>query len=114
LLVGAGGYRARGRLYRGIISPTLRQYVMLGDPSNQTDNVSNRPVEGQGVDNSGHPIRADDRWVFTEDNPDRELYPAAGLAAGSRALRAFNPELSREALAAARALFAGAIDRSSD
>jgi endoglucanase len=114
LLSVVGGYRAMGRLYRGIISPTLRQYVMLGDPSNQTDNVSNRPVEGQGVDNNGHPIRADDRWVFTEDNPDRELYTAAGLAAGSRALRTFNPELSRAALAAARALFAGAIDRSSD
>ena len=114
LLSVVGGYRALGRLYRGIISPSLRQYVRMGDPSNQTDNVSNRPVEGLGVDNNGNPISADDRWVFTEENPRRELYTAAGLAAGSRAMRTFNPDLSREALAAAQALLAGAIDRSDD
>jgi hypothetical protein len=114
LLTVVGGYRALGRLYRGIISPSLRQYVSMGDPSTQTDNVSNRPVEGLGVDNNGNPVRADDRWVFTEDNPGRELYTAAGLAAGSRAMRVFNPALSREALAAALALLAGAIDRSDD
>jgi hypothetical protein len=34
-----GGYRALGRLYRGIISPTLRQYTHLGDFAAQTDNV---------------------------------------------------------------------------
>jgi hypothetical protein len=26
-----GGYESLGRLYRGIIEPTLRQYVFLGD-----------------------------------------------------------------------------------
>jgi len=114
LLSVVGGYRALGRLYRGIISPSLRQYALIGDPSTQTDNVPGRPVEGLGVDNNGNPISADDRWVFTEDNPGRELQTAAGLAAGSRAIRSFNPALSREALAAAQALFAGAIDRSDD
>ena len=32
------GYRSLGRLYRGIICPTLRQYVVQGDPANATDN----------------------------------------------------------------------------
>src|SRR5690606_41151803 len=32
-----GGYRALGRLYRGIIAPTLRQYVFLGDGAEMTD-----------------------------------------------------------------------------
>ncbi|MDQ4086861.1 MAG: glycoside hydrolase family 9 protein [Pseudomonadota bacterium] len=114
LLSVLGGYRALGRLYRGIISPSLRQYVLLGDPSVQTDNVFRRPVEGPGLDNNGNPIRADDRWVFTEDNPGRELHTAAGLAAASRVLRESNPELSREALAAAEALTAAAIERSED
>ena len=41
---------------------------------------------------------SDDRWVFTEDNPARELMTAAHLACISRALADFNPELSREAL----------------
>src|SRR5690606_5123833 len=38
LLTVVGGYKALGRLYRGIIVPTLTQYVMGGDFSGQTDN----------------------------------------------------------------------------
>ena len=34
-----GGYRTLGRFYRGIISPTLRQYTHLGDFAAQTDGV---------------------------------------------------------------------------
>ena len=34
-----GGYRALGRLYRGIICNDLRQYVLLGDAGSMTDNV---------------------------------------------------------------------------
>ena len=111
LLSVLGGYRAMGRLYRGIIDPSLRQYVMLGDGSLQTDNAFKRPVDDLGVDNNGNPIRWDDRWVFTEDNPDRELYTAGGLAAAGRALKASNPELAAEAIAAARDLTLKAIDR---
>ena len=33
------GYESLGRLYRGIIEPTLRQYVFLGDGALMTDNV---------------------------------------------------------------------------
>ena len=114
LLSVLGGYRAMGRVYRGIISPTLRQYVHLGDAATMSDNVFQRPVEGLGLDGNGDPVRADDRWVFTEDNPGRELRVAGGLAAASRVLRVGNPELAQETLAAAEALFAGAIDRSND
>ena len=49
--------------------------------------------------------------MFTEDNPGRELQVAGGLAAAARVLRESNPDLAREALAAAEALFAAAIDR---
>lgn len=106
------GWRAMGRLYRGIIEPSLRQYVHLGDAATMTDNVFQRPVEGMGNDNEGNPIAADDRWVFTEDNPQRELHAAAGLAAAARVLREHNPELAREALEAARAIYAGSFERS--
>jgi hypothetical protein len=95
-----GGYRALGRLYRGIIVPTLPQYVLLGDASVQTDN---RLDAG--------PRTRDDRWVFTEDNPDRELYVAGGLAAAARVLRGFDDALAAEALATARALYRGAYPR---
>ena len=85
-----GGWKALGRLYRGIIASSLRQYVMLGDAAAMTE---------------GQPGDADDRWVFTEDNPARELTTAAHLAAISKALAGFSPSLSAEALATARKLF---------
>ncbi len=85
-----GGWKALGRLYRGIICNDLRQYVQLGDAAAMTDNV---------------PGNSDDRWVFTEDNPGRELTTAAHLSAISRALTGFNDELARDALQAARELF---------
>lgn len=112
LLSVVGGWRAMGRVYRGIIEPTHRQYVMLGEAANQTDNVFRKPLEGLGKDNAGQPIRADDRWVFTEDNPDRELYVAAGLAAASRVMKTYDRKLAADSLAAARDLTSKAFDRS--
>ena len=85
-----GGWKALGRLYRGIICNDLRQYVMLGDAAAMTDH---------------RPGNSDDRWVFTEDNPGRELTTAAQLSAVSRALTGFNDELARDALQAAKELF---------
>ena len=85
-----GGWKALGRLYRGIIAANLRQYVLLGDASAMTDGI---------------PGGEDDRWVFTEDNPARELSTAAHLAAVSRALADFNHTLAAEALETARTLF---------
>lgn len=85
-----GGYRSLGRLYRGIICNDLRQYVLLGDSASMTDGISGN---------------ADDRWVFTEDNPPRELTIAAHLAAASRALKGFNDTLSAQALEAAQELY---------
>ena len=85
-----GGWKALGRLYRGIIASNLRQYVMLGDAAVMTDSV---PGDG------------DDRWVSTEDNPARELSTAAHLAAVSRTMADHNPALAAEALETARTLF---------
>ncbi|MDR3690596.1 MAG: glycoside hydrolase family 9 protein [Fimbriimonas sp.] len=85
-----GPFRALGRLCRGIIEPTLRQYVHLGDACTVTDNVTGTP---------------DDRWVFTEENPRRELSVSGALAAASRVLSGFNDGLASECLAAAEALY---------
>jgi len=85
-----GAYRALGRLYRGIICNDLRQYVLLGDAGAMTDGIIGN---------------ADDRWVFTEDNPNRELTTAAGLAAVSRVLKGFNDTLSVQSLEAAREIY---------
>ncbi len=101
LLSVLGGYRSLGRLYRGIICNDLRQYVMLGDAASMTDNKwANHPGPGD-----------DDRWVFTEENPHRELYVSAGLAAASRGLKEANPKLADESLQAAKAIYAAAADK---
>lgn len=84
-------YLALGRLYRGIITNNLRQYVLLGDASAMTD---------------GKIGNEDDRWIFTEDNPSREMSTAAQLAATSRVLREFNDTLSVHCLNISREIFA--------
>ncbi|HQU70645.1 MAG TPA: glycoside hydrolase family 9 protein [Calditrichia bacterium] len=105
LLSIVGGYRNLGRLYRGIICPDLRQYVLLGDGSVMTDNLNFdstlRPGEMLGQ-RSG---RNDDRRVFTEENPGRELYVAACLAAAVRVMQNYNRDLSRETLAIAEKIW---------
>ena len=85
-----GGYRNLGRLYRGIICSDLRQYVLLGDGSVMTDGI---------------PGNEDDRWVFTEDNPPRELTTAAQTAACARVLRGFNDGLADACLKTAEELY---------
>jgi hypothetical protein len=76
-------YQELGRLYRGIICNSLREYAMLGDAAAMTD---------------GKPGNSDDRWIFTENNPQRALSTAAQLAGAARVLRGFNDELSRECI----------------
>jgi len=83
VLTVVAGYRALGRLYRGIIENNLRDYVLLGDSASHLE----------------------PRWVFTEDNPQRELSTAAHLAAAARTLKGFNDELSAQALEAACELY---------
>ena len=83
-------YQALGRLYRGIICSTLRQYAMLGDASAMTDGV---------IGND------DDRWIFTEDNSFRAISTSAQLAGTARALRGFNDKLAQECLDIAADLY---------
>jgi len=101
-----GGYKSLGRLYRGIICPTLRQYVLLGDAADMTDNTFFDATQAPGkIPPVGLPGSPDDRWVFTEDNPEREIEVAAGLAAASRALKGYNDALSDECLQTAKELW---------
>lgn len=90
VLTVVGGYRSLGRLYRGIIANDVRQYVLLGDAANMT---------------AGKIGDDDDRWVFTEENPQRELMTAAHLACAARVLRGFNDSLADDALEVAEELF---------
>ena len=83
-------YQALDRLYRGIICNSLRQYAMLGDAAAMTDGIIGN---------------ADDRWIFTEENPMRAISTAAELAGAARVLRGFNDELGEECLDIAKTLF---------
>jgi endoglucanase len=109
-----GGYHAMGRLYRGMQDPSLRIYTHLGDAATMTDNQVFHDTDGAALkilaDAAVHGAQAepkigtlpplgsvgspDDRWVFTEENPGRELNTAGGLAAASRALRGYNDALA--------------------
>ncbi|MGD1007864.1 MAG: cellulase N-terminal Ig-like domain-containing protein, partial [Ignavibacteriaceae bacterium] len=92
LLFIVGGYESMGRFFRGIQEATLHQYVLLGEAANATDNLIYKPDEKDPVLNN--PLPEDDRLVFTEENPARELQTAKVLAAAKRVLDKYNPELS--------------------
>ena len=128
-----GGYHHLGRLYRGIIAPSLRQYVHLGDGATQTDNkvFDNPEQKAKAVKINGlwykkvanrysntfdpelnldmvevFAPELDDRLVFTNTNPAHQLLGAAALATASRVLKVYNPVLSKECIEAAEALYA--------
>jgi hypothetical protein len=99
LLSIVGGYRSMGRFYRGIIEPTIRQYVLLGDATNISDNKPfNASEAGSNIPAVGLPGSPDDRWVFTEDNPGRSLQVASGLAAAARVMKGYNDTLAQQCL----------------
>ena len=125
------GHKALGRLYRGIIVPSLHQYTHLGDAATMTDNKvftddaersamkvhmdyakrgDQREPDMGGLPPLGYDGSADDRWVFTENNPMHEYWTAAGLAAASRALRGYNDELADDCLRIAKDVYLKAED----
>ena len=134
------GYRQFGRLYRGIICPTLRQYVLLGDGSTMTDGkvfddpeakakaanieelwykkVANRYSKIFDPELNAHEIQVyipdlDDRLVFTDEKADLQLAGATGLAAAARVLKGYNDELAAECLTVAEALYEANKNQSS-
>ncbi len=111
LLSVLGGYHALGRLYRGIQDINLQQYTLLGDVSTNTDGLIYDPKLKPWQRTATTSGKKDDRLVFTENNPNREVQVAAELAAASVALRKFNPKMAADALNVARKLDAGSFAR---
>ena len=99
------GYKNMGRLYRGIIEGDKRQYILLGDGSTMTDGLFYDDKLKTGERTGRNSSVPDDRWVFTEDNPSRELTTAAHLAAVARDLKGFNDDLSNQCLEIAKAIY---------
>lgn len=101
-----GGYENMGRLYRGIICNSLRQYVMLGDASSMTDDLKYNPKLAEDEKTGTESGKLDDRFVFTEENAGREYSAVEGLAAAARVLKGYNDELAARALNAAEEIYA--------
>jgi endoglucanase len=89
-------YESIGRSYRGIQDRSLQQYVHLGDASTVTDNLVYEENKRDCI--LGRALPNDDRMVFTENNPWRELYTAQALAAACRVLKTYDPELAGRCL----------------
>lgn len=100
-----GGYKGLGRFYRGIIVPTLPQYVLIGEETNSTDNLFYDPTLGPNQRTASHSGLKDDRLVFTEENAGHEYKGIAALAIAGRVLRKQNPALAKESIDAAEALW---------
>jgi hypothetical protein len=100
-----GGYRALGRVYRGIIVPTLPQYVLLGDTVTVTDNLRFDSSLQPGARTASHSAVPDDRWVFTEQNAGHEYKAVAAMAIAGRVLRGYNDTLAAASTGAAEELF---------
>jgi hypothetical protein len=100
-----GGYRAMGRVYRGMQEATLEQYVLLGDQTNATDNLFYNPKMNSDERSGAESGKPDDRLLFTEQNPSHEYKAIAALAAAGRVLKTTKPALAQECTAASEALW---------
>jgi endoglucanase len=134
-------HRAFGSLGVGVIVPTLRQYVHLGDPATQTDNCAARAsaartraarIQGlwykkvanryskvfdpeENLDEIEEVVPdLDDRLAFAQFNPPRQVFCAAGLALAARVLKGYNKTLAAQCLRTAEALWAANKDRTED
>ncbi|MBP7505722.1 MAG: glycoside hydrolase family 9 protein, partial [Prolixibacteraceae bacterium] len=67
------------------------------------------PLLKEGEKTGSESWKGDDRWVFTEVNPGRELEVARALAAASRVMKGYDDGLSARALKAAEEIYAVVI-----
>jgi len=100
-----GSYKNLGQMYRGIIVPTLEQYVILGDTVNDTDNWFHDDALKGDAHTATHSAKADDRWLFTEKNASHHFKGVSALAIAARVMKTYHPALSKESLEASEALW---------
>jgi hypothetical protein len=106
-----GGYKGLGRLYRGMINPTRKQYSLQGDGSAQTDNLIFSRDLPEDAKTAYQSSVMDDNWVFTEDNARHEFTGVASLASAARVLKSWRPGMAGECLQAAEDLFMNASQK---
>ena len=99
-----------GHMARGIVAPVLDQYHHLGDAATITDGLPYNPTLGPLESDGKSSGRIDDRWVFTNRNPNLDIQTAASLAGASRTLKGYNDDLSARALKEAKRLLREATE----
>ena len=95
-----------GHMAQTLSNSVLDNYHHLGDAASITDGLHYDPrlkpyEKSADGKSSGTP---DDMWAFTTRNPGRDLQAATMFAAASRALKGYNDDLSRRALAQSKRL----------
>jgi len=95
-----------GHMAQTLSNSVLDNYHHLGDAASITDGLHYDPhlrpyQKSADGKSSGTP---DDMWAFTTRNPYLDLQAATMFAAAARALRGYNDDLSRRALAQSRRL----------
>ncbi len=91
-------YENFGHYTRGVICPNFEQYLQMGDAASQTDGLVYDPALLPGEKTAGRSGIRDDRLAFTNYRESYEYEAASALAAASRALKEYNPELSVKCL----------------
>lgn len=97
----AAQFDAVGHALNGIIDPNLSEYRFLGDVASNTDGLIYEASFKPGQDDGRRSGVPDDRWAFTSKSSALNYGSIAALAAASRALHAYRPELAARSLAIA-------------
>jgi endoglucanase len=87
-----------GHAIRGTHEPDLRQYTYLGDGASKTDGLIYDPTLGPNEVKGIYSGKADDRWIFTSNNPGQEWNAIASLAAAADTLKGWDDALAKDCL----------------
>src|SRR5438477_4995936 len=87
-----------GHAVRGTHEPDLRQYTQVGDGASKTDGRIYDPKLGSNETNGDYSGKADDRWIFTTNNPYFQWNAIAALAAAADTLKGWDDALAKDCL----------------
>ncbi len=87
-----------GHIGAGVIENNSRDYGLVGDPANITDNLIYDPALKPADKKNGRSGKFDDRWVFTNRNTGGQYQLAQVAAVASRVLKGFDLRLAEDCL----------------
>jgi hypothetical protein len=91
-------FKVIGHTIRGTHEPDLRQYTHLGDGASKTDGRIYDPSLGPNEVKGEYSGKPDDRWAFTNTNPNTQWSGIAALAAAADVLKGWDDALAKDCL----------------